>query len=227
MARQRLELGEEIGRHLGDVQPQPVLQLRGGDQHRDAVGEADDDADGHVAHQPSQPEQAQDEQQHAGAGRGDQQVRHAVAVDDAVDDDDEGAGGPADLHVRAAQQGDQQAGDDGGPQAGGGREAGSDGEGHRERQRHDADGQAGAEVAQEAFPAIALQGSEQAGPERGKRHRQSHRAPILAPGGSPGEGVWGAGNVPVRARRPPAAGARRAARAAERGSPAPRRAARW
>ena len=105
-------------RHLGDVQAQQVLHLRQRDQHRDAVGEADDDRHRHVAHQRAELEQPQ---QRTAARRpsdgGDQQVGQAVAFDDAVDDDDEGAGRPADLHLRAAQRADQEAGDDGGEEA--------------------------------------------------------------------------------------------------------------
>ena len=77
------DLAEEVARHLGDVQPEPVAHLRQRDQHRDAVGEADHHADRHVTHQGAQAEEAQQEQQHAGAGGGDQQVGHAVALDDA------------------------------------------------------------------------------------------------------------------------------------------------
>jgi hypothetical protein len=55
--------------------PEQVLQLRQRDQHRDAVGEADDDRDRDVAHQRTEAQPAEHEHQHAGEHRRDQQVR--------------------------------------------------------------------------------------------------------------------------------------------------------
>ena len=51
--------------------------------------------------------------------------------------------GPPIWTARAAERGDQEAGDDGAVDAGLRREAGGDGERHRERQRDEADGDAG------------------------------------------------------------------------------------
>ena len=55
--------------------------------------------------------------------------------DDARHDDDERAGRPADLHVRAAERRDEEAGDDRAVDAGLRRHAGGDRERHRQRQR--------------------------------------------------------------------------------------------
>jgi hypothetical protein len=114
---------------------------------------------------------------HAGQRGGDQQVGQAVALDDAVDDDDERAGRAADLHMRAAQCRDQEAGDDGGEDALLGLDARGDGKGHGQRKRHDAHGEPGAEVGQEAGAVIARQGVEQAGSESmelvGREHASS------------------------------------------------------
>src|SRR5690606_10207916 len=88
---------------------------------------------------------------------------HAEVGDDGVDDRDEGAGGAADLDPRATEEGDQEAGDDCGPDAGRGRHAGSDRERHRQRQREHADGDARGEVADEGCAAVAVQGVEEFG----------------------------------------------------------------
>ena len=60
---------------------------------------------------------AHDDEDHAGHERGDGEAIDTVLLHDAVDDHDECAGGSADLHARSAQQRDQEAGDDGCPEA--------------------------------------------------------------------------------------------------------------
>ena len=57
------------------------------------------------------------------------------------DQHDEGPGGPADLETAAAERGDEEAADDGGVEPAVRRHAGGDGDGHRERQGDDRDGQ--------------------------------------------------------------------------------------
>jgi hypothetical protein len=104
MLAQRGDLAEEVGRHLVDTQAEEVLQLGQRDEHRDAVGEAGDDGDRDVAHQRAQAQGAHGQQQHAGTHRGQQQVGQPVALQDAVDNDDEGARRAADLDVGAAEQ---------------------------------------------------------------------------------------------------------------------------
>ena len=66
--------------------------------------------------------------------------------DHSGDDDDESAGRPADLHPRAAQRRDQEAGDDRRNQPLARAGAAGDAERHGERQRDDGDGEAGDEV---------------------------------------------------------------------------------
>jgi hypothetical protein len=156
MGRDRVRLREEVGRHLLDPQAEQVLQLRDGDQHRDAVGEADDDRDRDRAHDRAELQPAEHEQQDAGEDGRDHQPGDAVALHDAVDDDDEGARRPADLHARAPERRDQHAGDDRGEEALLGLDAARDRERHRERQRDDPDGDAGAEVGSEAAAVVAF-----------------------------------------------------------------------
>ena len=163
--RQDRQQREEVARQLGRDQSEEVLQLRQPDQHRNAVGEADDDGHRHVAHQCPELEQPHQEQQHAGHRGADQQVGQAVAFDDAVDDDNEGTGRPGNLHPAAAQRRDQKAGNDGREQALFGFDTRGDGKGHGQRQRNDADREAGADVGHQVGPRIAGQGIEQPGSE--------------------------------------------------------------
>jgi hypothetical protein len=174
-------LRKEVGRHLGRFQPEQVLHLRQRDQHGNAVGEADDDGHRHIAHQPAQPEQAHQEQQHPGHGRADQQVGQAIALEDAVDDDDEGPGRPADLHARPAQGRDQQPGNDGRDQPLLGLDPRGDGKGHGQRQRHHAHGDACANVGQCARARVAAQVVQQTGTEA-VQLRQGWHAIDDAPG---------------------------------------------
>ena len=164
--RQHADLGEEVGRQLVDLQSEEVFHLRQPDQHCDAVGESDDDGHRDVAHQRAQLEQAQQKQQYPRQRGGNQQVGQPVAFDDAVDDDDEGTGRAADLHMRAAQRRNQQAGDDGGEDALFGIDARGDGEGHGQWERNDADGDAGADVGRQVAAVVVLQRVKQPRAER-------------------------------------------------------------
>ena len=80
--------------------------------------------------------------------------------DDAGHDDDEGACWAANLHARPSQGGDEEARDDSGVNAGLGLDAGSDTEGHRQRQRDQAYSDAGDEVSREIVPRVATQAQE-------------------------------------------------------------------
>ena len=63
-------------------------------------------------HRGAQAGRAQDDEHDAGHHRAHEQAVDAVGRDDAGDDDDEGAGRPADLEPRAAERRDEEAGDD-------------------------------------------------------------------------------------------------------------------
>jgi hypothetical protein len=66
----------------------------------------------------------------------------------------ERAGRPADLESRSTQRRDQEAGDDRAVNAGLGRQPRRDREGHRQRQRDEADGEAGDQIGKEVTPGI-------------------------------------------------------------------------
>ena len=98
MAAQHDGLGEKVSRHFGYFQAQQILDLRQRNQHGNAIGESHNDADRHITHQRSELEQPQQKQQHPGASGGNQQIGDAVALNNAVNDHDESAGWPANLH---------------------------------------------------------------------------------------------------------------------------------
>ena len=103
---------------------------------------------------PPMRSEAHREQQHAGGDRAHDEVGDAVLHDDRVDDHDVGAGRPADLHARPAEQRDQEAGDDRGEDAGLRRDARGDRERHGERERDDADRDAGDEIGAEVVAGV-------------------------------------------------------------------------
>ena len=150
----RLHAREEFVGHR-DVEPEEVLDLREQDQHRDAVGEADDDRHGDEADEAAHARDAHGEQQNTGCDRADDEVGDAVLRDDTVHDHDVRAGRPADLHARAAEQRDQETSDDRGEDAGLRRDARRDRERHRERQCHDADREAGDGVGAEVVARVS------------------------------------------------------------------------
>jgi hypothetical protein len=114
-----------------------------GDRVRDELDEA------------AETRQPHDEQDDAGHHAGDQQPGQAVFGHDGREDDDEGGGRSRHLHLRAAEQGDERAGDDGGVDAVLRRHADGDGQRHGQRQGDDADDDAGDQVGGEVAPTVA------------------------------------------------------------------------
>ena len=112
----------DVRRHVRQAEPHEVRYLPDEDQDGDAEGEADDHGIRDEFNYGAQPQHAEDDQYDPGHYGGDEQAVVAEALDNAVDDDDEGAGGAADLDAAAAESGDYEAGDDGGvePLVGGG-----------------------------------------------------------------------------------------------------------
>ncbi len=76
-----------------------VLDLRGGDEQRDAVGESDGDRARDEFDGGAEAGEAHDEEENAGHDSYEGQSGYAELDDDSGDDDDEGAGGAADLRA--------------------------------------------------------------------------------------------------------------------------------
>ena len=150
----------------GVLQSEKILDLRGGDQQRDAVGESDGHGARNVFDRRAQAGEAHDQQQHAGHDAHQRQPGHTELGHDAGDNHHERARGPADLGARAAQRRDQEAGHHRGVQAGLRRHAGGDGKRHRHGQRHQAHRHSGDQVLEKLSARVAAQALDRAGKAR-------------------------------------------------------------
>lgn len=194
---ERLDVeGGEIGDHSRELvhrldsegacrirEAEQILELARHDGHRDARREARGDGVGHEADERAQAENAHEDQQHArDDGRGHQAV-HAARGDDARHDGGERGGGTRDLNRAAAEQRDDEARDDGGIKALLGADARSDGQGDRQRQRHDGHHDAGDDVARylalELFRVLVLDDAEEDGLDLVARHMGASRLSTL------------------------------------------------
>ncbi len=83
------------------LQPQPeeVADLRARDQHRNAVGEAHHHGARNELHRLAQSGDAHDDQHHARHHGAEEEPVNAVLRENPSDDDNERAGGAADLHL--------------------------------------------------------------------------------------------------------------------------------
>jgi hypothetical protein len=121
---------DEYAWHLARPQTQEVLDLRRGDQQRDAVGEADGHWPRDELHRSAQPGQAHDQEHAAGHERYHRQARRTKLRQDPGDNHHERACRPADLQPAASQRRDQEAGYYRRVDAGLRRHAGGNAEGH-------------------------------------------------------------------------------------------------
>jgi len=115
----------------------------------------------------TEPGQPQNDEDDAGHHRRNRQPLDAVFLHNAVDDHDEGAGRPADLHARTAQRGNQESRDDRGQQPALGRESTGNGKGDGERQRDNADNHARRDVRNGLPPRVSLERGDEFGNEHG------------------------------------------------------------
>jgi hypothetical protein len=152
---------KKSGRHIAHAQAEEVLQLAREDHDCNAAGEARHDRVWNELDGAAQPRQTEQREDHASHHRRHEQPINAVLLHDAVNDDDECARRPADLHARAAQRRDQESGYDGGVQATVGRDAARNGECNGERQRDNADNDAGADVGRELRARVVFKGGGQ------------------------------------------------------------------
>ena len=148
MHAQDLHAREEFARHMVDLQAEEIFDLRGRDQQRNAVGKSDDDGAGDELDRVSQTRESEHQQDHARHHRDHQQSVESMFGDDARHDDDESAGGSADLNPRTAQRRNDEPADDCGVDPGLWRDARSDAERHRQRECHQADREARDEIGQ-------------------------------------------------------------------------------
>jgi len=195
--RQGLQLGQPGGRLLADGEAEGVAQFSGRDDQCNAAGEAGRHRERDEADQRAGAQQSAGNEQRAGHHRRDEQAIDAEALDDARDQYDEGAGGSADLHARAAEAGNDRPGDDGGDEALARGDAGRDAEGDGKRDGHHPDDHAGGEVLEDLGASDCGEGIEQLRSEarHGGQDRYCRRVagtgpdfrvfPLLAGGGFP------------------------------------------
>ena len=170
---QDAQAAEELSRQRRRLQAEQIADLRAGDQDGDAVGEADHDRPRDVLHRGPEPGDAEQDQHHAGHQGAHEQPVEAVGGDDAGHDHHECPGGSADLHARAAERRDREAGDRAAIQAGLRRQPRCDGERHGQRQGDEPDGDAGDDVGcQQSGRVPFTPALDQLG-QRDWRHRQA------------------------------------------------------
>ena len=168
MAEIEHPLADEIPRHgfPAEIHPEQVCDLRRENRQGDAGCEPHHDGIRNEPDDGTEFEQPHRNQQHAGHERRNQQPRFAVLLDDAVDNDDEGARRAADLYPASAQQRDDEPRDHSRDDSLFGRHARSDTEGDSQRQGHDAHNQAGHQVGRKRLARIPPEHFEEPGTER-------------------------------------------------------------
>jgi hypothetical protein len=154
----RAKLAKKFSGQCSDFEAEKIFDLAENDEHRDAVGETDDERARKEFDQVTHAHCAHRDQHAARHDGADEQVGVTVLRDDAVHDDDERARRPADLHTRTAQERDDEAGDDGGEDARFRFRTGCDREGDSEWQSDHADRDTCGEVGSETRAVIAAQG---------------------------------------------------------------------
>ena len=141
---------------LAGGEAEQVLDLKRPDHDRDPGGEAGGHGVGDELDELPHAHGAHDEEQDAGQRRGQEQAPEAEPDRDRREDDDEGGGGAGDLDPRTAEHRDDRTPHDRRVEAMLRRDAGGDGQRHREGQGHDPHHRAGHEVGPEVSKAISL-----------------------------------------------------------------------
>ena len=147
----------EFAGNLGQLQAEEILDLRAGDQHRDAVGKTDHHRARNKLHRRAHAGCAQHNEDGARHHGAHVQPVNAMHGDDPGDHDDESAGGSANLSLRSAQCRDQKAGDHRAVDAGLRRQSRCDGKGHGQRQGHQPDRDSGDDVFQKLVQTVVAQ----------------------------------------------------------------------
>ncbi len=122
---------------------------------------------------PAEPGEPESDEHDPAHQRRDHEAVHPVALDDAVDDDDERPGRTADLNAGPAESRDEKPGDDGGVEAAIGGHATGDRERDGQRKRDDAHHEASRHIGRELRPRIP--------PQRGHQLRYEHASPRRLP----------------------------------------------
>ena len=106
-------LADKVGRHLGNLHAEEVLDLCCEDGQRDTAREAHDDGVRDVLDDGTHAQHAHEDEEDTRHEGGDDESVHTIVGDDAEDDDDERSRGTADLYLATSEDRDEQARDDG------------------------------------------------------------------------------------------------------------------
>ena len=105
-------LVDEVGRHRVDAQSEEVLYLGGEDSYSDTTRKTNDNRVGYVLDDSSEFQQTEEYQEYTCHNGGNGKPLKPILLNDAVDDDDEGTGRAAYLHLAATEQRDDESGND-------------------------------------------------------------------------------------------------------------------
>ena len=102
----------EVSRYIAQPETEEIVHLGREDRHGDTCSETDDDGVRHELNDRTQMRYTHHNEQNTRHDGSDHQTAQTVLLDDAVDDDDERTRRTAYLHLAAAEDRDQQTGDD-------------------------------------------------------------------------------------------------------------------
>ena len=144
-------------------QTQQVFNLCGEDGDRDTACESYHNRVGYVLDDGAQSQHAQQDEKNSCHQCGNGQPLHSILLDDAIDNHDEGTCGTANLHLRTSEERDGQTGYDGGDDALLRAHTTGDAKGNGQRQRNNANNDAGHQVGYEGLLVVVLDGRQHFG----------------------------------------------------------------
>ena len=146
------------GHALGVSDTEEVLQLADNDGHGDTGGKAGGDGQRDELNERAQTADTQNDEDDAGQHGGDHKALHAAFRHDTGHDGGKGSGGTGDLHMAAAEKGDDKACDDGGVDTLLRAHAGGQGQGNGQGQGDYGDDDTGYHVGNQLLLVVALHG---------------------------------------------------------------------
>ena len=153
---------DEVGRVAGKCQTEEVLDLGSEDGDGDTTSESHYDRVRDVLDDGAETKQSEEYQEETCHEGGDGETFHAILLDDAIDDDDEGACRTTYLNLAAAKDGDDETCHNGGDDSLFGSHARSDTKCDGQRQGYDTYDDTCHEVRHECFLVVSLQTRKQA-----------------------------------------------------------------
>src|ERR1051326_2673943 len=148
---------DKIRRNRAHLQSEKVLDLRRENDERYTACEPDDDGIWNEFDCGAKSGETHNHEDDAGHDCGDDQSVHPIGLNNAIDNNNEGAGWAAYLHFAPSQCGHNEAGNNGSEEPFLRRNTGSDCERNPKRQGDDADDQPCREISDKLFPGVVLE----------------------------------------------------------------------